>query len=388
METKELLEQLIDEEKLSKAILSNRRTKDRALPGKVLVNPVTIKGTLMYQFESHVGNKAFHENLEKEDALQRLLDLVSNDFRQMVLKTSIGEYQILVSKKGKQKIIGNQAAVTKVEKSHNRKKQYIIEEGQPVDFLVHLGVMDSRGKVYKQKYNKFRQINKFLELVDASMEDLMDQEEIRIIDFGCGKSYLTFALYHYLVNMKKKKVNITGLDLKQDVIDLCNRTTEELNYQGLQFICGDIKDHTSGEGVDMVVTLHACDTATDIALEKAVRWGAKVILSVPCCQHELYDKIKNNNLSGMLRHGIIRERLSSLVTDSIRGSVLEIMGYQVQILEFIDMEHTPKNIMIRAIKKHSPFREEKGEEYKRLMEMWGLEDIFIQEAMKDLLENK
>ena len=184
METKELLEQLIEEEKLSKAILSNRRTKDKTLPGKVMVNPVTVKGTLMYQFESHVDNKAFHENLEKDEALQRILDLISNDFRQAVLKTSIGEYQILVSKKGKHKIIGNQGAVTRVQKSHNRKKQYLIEEGQPVDFLVHLGVMDLGGKVYKQKYNKFRQINRFLELVDASMEVLMDQEEIRIIDFG------------------------------------------------------------------------------------------------------------------------------------------------------------------------------------------------------------
>lgn len=230
METKELLEQLIDGEKLSKAVLSNRRVKDDALPSKVMVNPVTVKGVLMYQFESHVDKKAFHENLEKGEALQRILDLISSDFRQAVLKTSVGEYQILVSKKGKQKIIGNQAAVTRVQKNHNRKKQYIIEEGDPVDFLVHLGVMDPGGKVYKQKYNKFRQINRFLELVDSSMETLMDQDEIRIIDFGCGKSYLTFALYHYLVNMKKKKVRITGLDLKEDVIDLCNRTTEDLDY--------------------------------------------------------------------------------------------------------------------------------------------------------------
>ncbi|WP_422485360.1 class I SAM-dependent methyltransferase [Gudongella sp. DL1XJH-153] len=388
METRELLKKLIIEDKLSKAVLSNRRTRDDSLASKVIVSPVTIKDRIMYQFESHIDNKALHENLEKEEALDRLLELIQNDFRQAVMKTSIGEYQILTSKKGKQKIIGNMDNISKVVSSHNRKKQYVISEGEPVDFLIHLGVMDGKGKVFKQKYNKFRQINKFLELVDASMEPLMGQDEIRIIDFGCGKSYLTFALHHYLVKIKNKKVKITGLDLKQDVIDLCNRTTEELNYEGLQFICGDIKDHSSGEDIDMVVTLHACDTATDVALEKAVRWGAKVILSVPCCQHELYDKIKNNNLSAMLKHGIIRERLSSLVTDSIRGSVLEILGYQVQLLEFIDMEHTPKNIMIRAIKKHPIFREEKVKEYRELKETWGLEDIFIENAMKDLLEIK
>ncbi|MGM0396885.1 MAG: class I SAM-dependent methyltransferase [Bacillota bacterium] len=388
METRELIESLILEEKLSKAILSNRRSKELSQPSKITISPVTIKGELVYQFESIIENKAIHENLEKEEAVDRLLELIQNDFRQGVLKSSIGEYQILTSKKGKQKIIKNDANITKVHAGHNRKKQYIINEGEPVDFLIHLGVMDSKGKVYKQKYNKFRQINKFLELVDASIHTLLDQEEIRIIDFGCGKSYLTFALHHYLVKIKNKKTKITGLDLKQDVIDLCNRTTEELNYDGLKFICGDIKDHTSSEDIDMVVTLHACDTATDVALEKAVRWGAKVILSVPCCQHELYDKIKNDELSAMLKHGIIRERLSSLVTDSIRGSVLEILGYQVQLLEFIDMEHTPKNIMIRAIKKHPPFRKEKVEEHKNLKRTWGLEDIFIENAMKDLLENK
>ena len=368
MGKRELIEELIHENKLSKAVLSNRRNKDSLLPSKIIVSPVKIKESIMYQFESHVNNKVVHENLEKEESVNRLLILMEEDFKQAVIKSTIGEYQILISKKGKQKIIENKEKISAIDTTHNRKKQYIINEGEPVDFLVHLGVMNKKGKVYKQKYNKFRQINKFLELVDVSMQALEDQEQIKIIDFGCGKSYLTFALYYYLVKLKNKKVEITGLDLKEDVIEFCNLTSQELAYEGLSFICGDIKDHISDEKIDMVVTLHACDTATDIALEKAVRWQAKVILSVPCCQHELYDKINNDNLSGMLKHGILRERLSSLVTDSIRGSVLEILGYQVQLLEFIDMEHTPKNIMIRAIKKHPP--------------------LFIEDVMGDLLETK
>ena len=385
MEIRELLGELININTLSKVILSNKITKDKTISDKVIVKPVKIKGEIHYQFETFIDNKAIHNNLDSERALNELVSLLKLSYRQGVLKTENGEYQILVSKKGKIKIIQNKEQVSDVSLTHNRSKKYILNEGEPVDFLVHLGVMSKDGKVFKQKYSKFKQINRFLELVEVSLDSILDEEEINIIDFGCGKSYLTFALYYYLVKLKGKKVKITGLDLKKDVIDFCNKTTEELEYNNLEFICGDIKDHFTDENIHMVVTLHACDTATDIALEKAVRWGAKVILSVPCCQHELYDKINNNNLKGMLKHGIIREKLSSLVTDSIRGSILEILGYQVQLLEFIDMEHTPKNIMIRAILKYNKFRPDKIKEYNDLKNIWGLDDLFIEEIMEDIL---
>ena len=385
MEIRELVEVLINDQSLSKAIASNARNKDDSSPQRVTVSPVTVKGKLVYQFESLVGNKAVHENLEGPKALEKLVDLIRNDFRQTIIKSSLGEYQVLVSKKGKVKVISDKEKTSRVDPGHNRRKKYIIEERDPVDFLVNLGVMNAEGKVYKQKYNKFRQINKFLELVDSSIEPIVDEEVVRIIDFGCGKSYLTFALYHYLVNVKGKKVDIIGLDLKNDVIEFCNRTTRKLGYEGLQFICGDIKDHVSDKEIHMVVTLHACDTATDVAIEKAVRWGAKVIMSVPCCQHELYDKIKNDELSSMLKHGIVRERLSSLVTDSVRGSVLEILGYQVQLMEFISMEHTPKNIMIRAIKKHPMYREDKIGEYENLKKTWNLDNLYIESILGDIL---
>lgn len=385
MDLRELLSDIINKNTLSKAILSNKVTKDKSISDKVIIKPVEIKGEVYYQFETFVDNKAIHNNLEGILALEELISLIKESYKQGIFKTAEGEYQVLVSKKGKIKIISNKGQTSEIELSHNRPKKYILNEGEPVDFLMHLGVMSKEGKVFKQKYNKFKQINRFLELVEASLDTIIDEEEINIIDFGCGKSYLTFALYYYLVKIKGKKVKITGLDLKKDVIDFCNITTEELGYDNLEFVCGDIKDHFTDENIHMVVTLHACDNATDIALEKAVRWGAKVILSVPCCQHELYDKINNNNLKGMLKHGIIREKLSSLVTDSIRGNVLEILGYQVQLVEFIDMEHTPKNIMIRAIQKHPKYRADKIKEYNDLKNIWGLDNLFIEEIMEDIL---
>lgn len=386
MDLRELLSDIINKNTLSKAILSNKVTKDKSISDKVIIKPVEIKGEVYYQFETFVDNKAIHNNLEGILALEELINLIKESYKQGIFKTAEGEYQVLVSKKGKIKIISNKGQTSEIELSHNRPKKYILNEEEPVDFLMHLGVMSKEGKVFKQKYNKFKQINRFLELVEASLDTIIDEEEINIIDFGCGKSYLTFALYYYLVKIKGKKVKITGLDLKKDVIDFCNITTEELGYDKLEFVCGDIKDHFTDENIHMVVTLHACDTATDIALEKAVRWGAKVILSVPCCQHELYDKINNNNLKGMLKHGIIREKLSSLVTDSIRGNVLEILGYQVQLLEFIGMEHTPKNIMIRAIQKHPKYRADKIKEYNDLKNIWGLDNLFIEEIMEDILK--
>lgn len=234
--------------------------------------------------------------------------------------------------------------------SHNRTKKYVLPQNKPVDFLVELGVMTVEGKVKDKKYDKFRQINRFLEFVEDIADKLPDDREITILDFGCGKSYLTFAIYYYLHEMKKMDVRIIGLDLKKDVIEKCNRLKEKLNYEKLTFLNGDIADYNELSKVDMVVTLHACDTATDYALAKAVAWNAKVILSVPCCQHELNKQIKCETLQPVLKYGLLKERMSALFTDGLRASLLEQQGYNVQILEFIDMEHTPKNILIRAVK--------------------------------------
>ena len=383
LELRDLLDRLFLKGSLSKAIISNRKRKSEDGPIKVIVKPFDHKGIIKFQFERHFDSKVTHENLEPEDAIELTEQLLLMDFKQGDFKSTDGEYQVLVSKKGAVRRREVSSRKHLVDLTHDRKKNYILQEGEPVDYLVHLGVMSPEGVVFKKKFDKFRQINRFLELVEDAVDALDGEGPIRIVDFGCGKSYLTFALYHYLSSVRGLDIDIVGMDLKEDVINFCNDTAVKLGNENLKFICGDIADYVPESEIDMVVTLHACDIATDIALVKAAQWGARVIMSVPCCQHELFSRIKNSDLEGMLKHGIIKERLSSLVTDSIRGSILEILGYQVKILEFIDMEHTPKNIMIRAVKKYEPYRPETINEYKLLKKTWGLEALFIESYMGD-----
>lgn len=266
--------------------------------------------------------------------------------------TKTVNYTILVSKKGKVTVQkkGVKGEVKKVDLSHNRSKKYILEEGVKVPFLYDLGVQTADGKIVKSRFDKFRQINRFLEFIEDILPQLARDKEVTILDFGCGKSYLTFAMYYYLHELKGYDIRIIGLDLKKDVIRLCNELSEKYGYEKLKFLEGNIADYTGVDEVDMVVTLHACDTATDFALAKAVGWNAKVILSVPCCQHELNGQIQNEMLAPILKYGLIKERMAALITDALRAEYLEGEGYDAQILEFIDMEHTPKNILIRAVK--------------------------------------
>ena len=240
--------------------------------------------------------------------------------------------------------------VKEVDMSHNRKKRYLLEEGMQVPFLQDLGVMTKEGKIVHSRFDKFRQINRFLEFIEDILPELAKDREITILDFGCGKSYLTFAMYYYLHELKGYDIRIIGLNLKADVIRHCNELSEKYGYEKLKFLEGNIADYTGVDEVDMVVTLHACDTATDFALAKAVGWNAKVILSVPCCQHEVNGQIASEVLKPVMKYGLIKERFAALVTDALRAEYLEREGYDAQILEFIDMEHTPKNILIRAVK--------------------------------------
>lgn len=282
-------------------------------------------------------------------------------FKQCAIDATSSQYSILVSKKGRVTVKGKKIVPKIQSMMHNRAKNYILKEGIPVDFLVELGVMNSEGFVIKAKYDKFRQINRFLEFVNDIIPRLDKEKELTIIDFGCGKSYLTFAIYYLLKKMKGLSVNIIGLDLKEDVIDKCNTLARKLDYKGLTFLKGDIEGYNDQTSVDMVVTLHACDTATDYALQKAVKWDASVILSVPCCQHEINGQIENQLLSPLLKYGILKERISALLTDAVRAEALEEAGYDTQILEFIDMEHTPKNLLIRACKRKNGIVQENKE---------------------------
>ena len=266
--------------------------------------------------------------------------------------------------------------------SHNRKKNYILEEGIPVPFLVELGVQTADGQVVHAKYDKFRQINRFLEFIEDVLPKLDRDRESVILDFGCGKSYLTFAMYYYLKELKGYPVRIIGLDLKADVIRRCSELAVRCGYDALSVSTGDIASYEGVERVDMVVTLHACDTATDYALEKAVRWGAKVILSVPCCQHELNRQMESGLFAPVFGYGIIKERMAALYTDALRAQILEYMGYRVQILEFIDMEHTPKNLLIRAVKKREAGKD-LPDELKKCMEF-----LHVQPTLASLLTDK
>ena len=294
-------------------IISGPRKKEG--PSKIQIRPLSLKGEIKFQETQTVGQKELHKNYEQNEIIQRMLEWMEHSFKQLQLEGQDIDATVLISKKGK--------ATIKIKKSrtpkefvpmlaHNRKKKYLLEEGRPVPFLIDLGVT--------------------------------------ILDFGCGKSYLTFAMYHYLHELKHYDVHIIGLDLKTDVIEKCNRLADKYGYEKLNFYQGDIASYEGCEQVDMVVTLHACDTATDYALEKAVRWNASVILSVPCCQHELNRQIKNETLAPILEYGILKERFSAILTDGLRAQMLESKGYDTQILEFIDMEHTPKNLLIRAVK--------------------------------------
>lgn len=342
---------------LYRITVSNPRKKDKAF--KIKVRPVMVKGTILYQETVYEGTKVFHENHTDSSMIDRIEELLAHDFRQCEIEHRDCRATVLVSKKGKmtvsRKKTGNigkgSEEVGQIRMLHNRPKKYILEEGIPVPFLVDLGVQTREGRVVHARYDKFRQINRFLEFIEDILPILSKERTVHIIDFGCGKSYLTFAMYYYLHDLKGYDAEILGLDLKEDVIDRCNRLSVQYGYEKLHFRRGDIAEYEGQASVDMVVTLHACDTATDYALAKAVAWGAEVILSVPCCQHEVNRQIRSEELSSVLKYGIVKERISALVTDALRAEMLEAEGYETDILEFIDMEHTPKNLLIRAVKR-------------------------------------
>ncbi|HEX3075264.1 MAG TPA: SAM-dependent methyltransferase [Lachnospiraceae bacterium] len=367
-------------------IISNSTDKDRVV--KIKIRPILLNNQLLFQTEEFAGKQVFHSNDSREMILGKLQEWFTGLFKQAEIRTKDKQYIILISKKGKVTVKRKLQRVSRPVQSleHNRTKQYIIKEGAKVPFLVDLGVMTTEGKIVNSKYDKFKQINRYLEFIEdivpmleAGFKDGKQDRELTIIDFGCGKSYLTFAMYYYLKEQKGYDIRVIGLDLKDEVIKNCNELSQRYGYDKLQFKHGDIASYEGVNQVDMVVTLHACDTATDFALFKAVTWGAKVILSVPCCQHELNNQIQCDVLEPILKYGLIQERTAALVTDAMRASLLEILGYRTQLLEFIDMEHTPKNILIRAVKsKESKDRKALLDQYERCREFLHVEPKLYQ----------
>ena len=349
---------------------------------KTVVSKTHIKGKDAYQIESFTDKQAFHENVDADRLKSVVEELFPDNYRQINVFCEEGEYDFKCSKKGKllsnfHRAKGDESKTNKItydnnsiihkdeaSLSHNRKKKYLLPEGTVIPPLVDLGIFTKEGKIVKSMYGKYRQINRFLELVEDVVKDY-PSKDMHIVDFGCGKSYLTFILYYYLVEIKDYNVHMTGLDLKDDVIEKCNETAKKYNYDNLHFELGDINGYKPKESVDMVVTLHACDTATDYALYNAINWNVGIIMSVPCCQKEVNSIIATDDLSILTKHGIIKERISALMTDTIRSNVLEYCGYKSQILEFVDYDSSPKNLLIRAVKRKHALPAEKKQEIKK-----------------------
>ena len=398
MEKENILSELrknIQEDKFIKIVFSDKQNGDF---NKIIIKPLLLKSGKNIQIESFKENKAFHKNIEL-DNFQEIEDILKGymeNFKQILLQIEnldisfIKKKESFTKKENKNNLIKNYI-------EHNKKKQYILNEGDKIDFLIELGLMSTEGKILKSSYNKFRQINKYLEFIDDVIEELKSKKlidnHINVLDFGCGKSYLTFALYYYLKNYRKDlSFSIVDLDLKKDVIEFCNKLAQKLDYKSLEFLNGNIKDYDRAKEVDLVFSLHACNNATDYSLEKALSLNSKAILAVPCCHHEFFEKIQKNknskfydNLKIMADNGIVLDKFASLATDSFRSLTLELCGYKTKMIEFIDMEHTPKNILIKAIKSKSSTLKEKLIEYNKLKEFLGIQPLLEELTRKYFL---
>ncbi|WP_294377936.1 SAM-dependent methyltransferase, partial [uncultured Clostridium sp.] len=337
----------VAEDKIIKAVISNKINKNVKY-NKIVFMLKENKGKEYYQIEKFTDKQVFHENIKSNEFMKKFEEIICNGYKQAEAWSENISYNLRISKKGKVHLGKKKSSNEKMaKKSHNKEKNYILKEGMIIEPLIDLGIFTREGKVVNSKYDKYKQINRFVEIIDDEIKK-NDYKELTILDFGCGKSYLTFVLYYYFVKIKNINVKMIGLDLKEDVIKKCNEIAKSYKYDNLHFELGDINGFKYNNKVDMVITLHACDTATDYALYNAIKWNAKMIFSVPCCQHELNSQMKSDKLSILTKYGIIQERVAALMTDAIRGNILQYCGYKTQLLEFIDIAHSPKNILIRA----------------------------------------
>ena len=364
-ERDELLDDLFARDALTRAVLS--RPSGRDLPRRVVVEPVDLKAGPAYRFTRHLADRTTDENLPPDRARAQVAELFG-DYRQALLQSPEADWQVLG-----ETVLKRPPTRPDADRAHDRRKRRLLEEGTPVPFLVELGVMTPDGKVRKARYDKFRQVNRFLELVDDVVPSLRPDGALRVIDFGSGRSYLTFAVHHLLTELRGREVDMVGIDLKAGVVAECAALAERLGAHGLRFEQGDIAGFDAGGPVDLVVSLHACDTATDEALAQAVAWEADAILAVPCCHKEAFRQLQATpELQPLLRHGLVKERVAALVTDGLRAQLLELAGYRTQLVELVALEHTPKNILIRAVRGR-PAGPEARRSYQGLRDLLGLE---------------
>lgn len=376
--------QTLFQEDIIKIIISNPRNKE-VMYKKVTIRKVLLKEKEVYQIEKFTQKQAFHENVTKEEAKEIVLSFMQKDFKQCDAFTKEHTYMIKISKKEKVFVSKKKAqnTVKQVPVEHNRKKEYLIPENEFIAPLYDLGVISKEGKIIQSMYDKYKQINRFIEMINDCLSE--DMKELNIIDFGCGKSYLTFILYYFLVEVKKIKVHMIGLDLKEEVIAKCNDIASKYHYEDLHFKVGDINGYKTDRDIDMVITLHACDTATDYALYNAITWNAKMIFSVPCCQHEINAQWSQDAYSLFSNYGLIKERTAALVTDAMRANLLQCASYKVQVLEFIDLAHSPKNILLRCVKSASISKTKKVKALQEVEEM--METFHLQPTLYTLLKN-
>lgn len=347
-ELRKVLNEVFNDE-IIKAVISNKANKEVKY-NKIVINIKETNKGKFYQLEKFTDKQVFHENIKVENISDKIYECLNENYKQLSAWSCNFTYDMKISKKGKIFLGKKKCDNSKnINKGHNKEKNYILKEGMIIEPLIDLGVFTKEGKIVNSKYDKYKQINRFIEIIDDEIKK-NNYNDLTILDFGCGKSYLTFVLYYYFVKIKNINVKMIGLDLKEDVIKKCNEIAQRYNYENLYFELGDINGFKYNNKVDMVITLHACDTATDYALYNAIKWNSNMIFSVPCCQHEFNSQIKTNDLSILTKYGIVQERISALMTDSVRANLLECAGYKTQLLEFIDISHSPKNILIRASK--------------------------------------
>jgi SAM-dependent methyltransferase len=376
------LDQSLTEGACLGATFSKHRPGIVGAPDKITFRPTLIKGSLAYQWALRQENRETHENLAPEATGKRIRELLEKTFERAHVFMTEADFAVRVGPNGG--LIARQSRPTRTVTplEHNRPKAYLIPENVPCPFLVEIGVMTPAGKVRASKYGKFRQINRFLELVRDVADDLPQTGKLRVVDFGCGKSYLTFALHHLLTQILNREVDILGFDRNREVVGACTRLSQKLKCRGLEFRTGEISGQMIEGTVDLAVSLHACDTATDDALAQAVAWQAGVILAVPCCQHELARQIKTPDLAPLHQHGILHEQFASLATDALRAQALEACGYKTQVVEFVDLEHTAKNLLIRAVRRaKDPPREDAVNAYEKLKAFLGLGPIAIDHVL-------
>ena len=379
---KKAIDEIVQEE-IVKVVVSNKMNKDVEY-NKINIMLKENKKKQYYQIEKYTDKQVFHENIEIEELGNKLLEYVSNNYKQVGAWATNATFDLKISKKGKVFLGKKKSDNSKVaNKRHNKEKNYILKEGMIIQPLIDLGVFTKEGKVVNSKYDKYKQINRFIEIIDDEIKK-NDYKELTILDFGCGKSYLTFVLYYYFTQIKNIDVKMIGLDLKADVIKKCNEIAERYNYKNLKFELGDINGYKYNNKVDMVITLHACDTATDYALYNAIKWNSKMIFSVPCCQHEFNHQMKPESLSILSNYGIVQERVAALMTDASRANLLECAGYKTQLLEFIDIAHSPKNILIRASKSNIS-KDKKEKSLKEVQEL--MKQFNFNPTLYNLLKN-